>query len=1009
MMEDFDTIREFLIESNENLGRLDQEIVELEKNPTNRELVASIFRTIHTIKGTCGFLGFDKLTGVTHSAENILSQVRDGKRRATNSLISIILESVDATKEILEVIERTAAEGENAYEELKERLHAFSEADEETESNFVSKKGGAAQLPGASAQNTNPQTSAGKLPSENITTAVPAAQSEDEIDLETSILMKALLGEDVAAEDDVPLPVSVESKAIEQVKPQPPPVQLKPEVAAEVSAHAEVQVSEEPEPELPMSEQKRNPEVVASVSEAVEEAAQIVESVPAQPLAPNAAAPVKESASPTVAAAAAGAGTADAADRGGPSKNNAVLDTTIRVDVGLLDKLMNLVGELVLARNQVLQFTARLEAGTFNATSQRLNLITSELQESVMKTRMQPIGIVWGKFPRVVRDLAAECGKYIHLTMDGAETELDRTIIEAIKDPLTHIVRNSCDHGIERPEERIKKGKTATGRLTLRAFHEGGHVNIEISDDGGGINPEKVKGKAVQKGLLSAEQAQRLTEREAINLIFLPGFSTAEKVSNISGRGVGMDVVKTNIERIGGVVDLASTEGHGTTIKIKIPLTLAIIPGLVITGAGQRFVIPQVSLFELIRLEGEAGMRQIERIHGTPVYRRRGKLLPLTFLNEILRVPGNKTESDVVNIVDLQAEDSEFGLVVDGINDTQEIVVKPLGKRLKGLSMYSGATIMGDGKVALILDVLGIAQRSGVLRESREVRATNKDKKQDQTTKDRQTLLLFSAGRFERLAVPLSLVARLEEIPTAQVEHAAGRMVVQYRGQILPLVSLAAQLDPGADTTLPKGQNVQVVVFSNGDRLIGLVVDLILDIVEEHVTLRKSSETFGLMGSAVVGQKVTDFVDLHEIIANSGEKWAAGQKNAAGGSTVMIVEKSPFARAHLRSSLEMAGYRVVEASGFQDAVDKLSREKVRIVAASPDLSELAQHVKGNPKLAHIRMLGLLAEGSTQGKHLDTELFEDFQMKFDRKAMLNSLERLAEAVEQSEQELAGISR
>ncbi len=1003
-MEDFDTIREFLIESNENLGRLDQEIVELEKDPNNRELVASIFRTIHTIKGTCGFLGFDKLTGVNHSAENILSQVRDGKRRVTNNLISIVLESVDATKEILEVIDRTSSEGENAFDDLKQRLHAFSESTEEAEGNFVRQKTQIAEVPVEEPVAQTPaEIQTPEVPPSEAAPRLDLTENDDGIDSETAILLKALLGEQNEEQELAALETASAPKATQGPVAEPHSATVIQTAEAKTQTPNGVQPA--PIIETTMSEQNPIPESSASSNEVSSNQVASAPPKPVQPIAPPAAA-AQPAPPPPLKAAAAAAG-AEGGDRAGGTKNNAVLDSTIRVDVGLLDKLMNLVGELVLARNQVLQFTAKLEAGTFNATSQRLNLITSELQESVMKTRMQPIGIVWGKFPRVVRDLAAECGKYIHLNMDGAETELDRTIIEAIKDPLTHIVRNSCDHGIERPDERVKKGKTATGRLLLRAFHEGGHVNIEISDDGAGINPDKVKAKAIQKGLLSAEQAQRLTEREAINLIFLPGFSTAEKISNISGRGVGMDVVKTNIERIGGVVDLASTEGQGTTIKIKIPLTLAIIPGLVVTGAGQRFVIPQVSLFELIRLEGENGLRQIERIHGTPVYRRRGKLLPLTFLNEILKVPARNSESDVVNIVVLQAEDSEFGLVVDGINDTQEIVVKPLGKRLKGLSMYSGATIMGDGKVALILDVLGIAQRSGVLRESREVRAANKEKKQDQSTKDKQTMLLFSAGRFERLAVPLSLVARLEEIPSGDVEHAAGRMVVQYRGQILPLVSLAGQLDPGADTNLPPGQNVQVVVFSNGGRLIGLVVDRILDIVEEHVTVRKSSETFGLMGSAVVGQKVTDFVDLHEIIANTGEKWAAGQKNLLAGATVMVVEKSPFARAHLRSSLEMAGYRVVEASGFQEAVDKLSREKVRIVAASPEFIEVAQHVRGNPKLAHIRLLGLLADSSEQAKHLDSQWFEDFQLKFDRKAMLGSLERLAEAVEQSERELAGV--
>jgi two-component system chemotaxis sensor kinase CheA len=967
-MEDLDTIKEFLIESNENLGRLDQEIVELEKDPTNRDLVASIFRTIHTIKGTCGFLGFDKLTGVTHLAESILSQVREGKRKATNQLISIVLEAVDAIREILEVIERTNVEGDNWYDELKGRLNSFAEADEQTEGLYVAKRSQA-----------KPSTEAAAGGSEK--EARPAPQPESDIDLDTSILLKLAMRQGFA-------PPAV------PVLPDPTPV----------AGPAEKQDTTSPpvEQESSMSQQNQSDELAVGAEETT-----LVETASAkQPERGDAAGAGAEEPAPKAAAAAAGA---EGGERAAPAKTGAVLDSTIRVDVGLLDKLMNLVGELVLARNQVLQFTARLEAGTFNATSQRLNLITSELQESVMKTRMQPIGIVWGKFPRVVRDLAAECGKYIQLTMDGAETELDRTIIEAIKDPLTHLVRNSCDHGIERPEERVKRGKTATGRLSLRAFHEGGHVNIEISDDGGGINPERVKAKALQKGLISAEQGGRLTDREAMNLIFLPGFSTAEKISNISGRGVGMDVVKTNIERIGGVVDLTSGEGRGTTIKIKIPLTLAIIPGLVVTSAGERFVIPQVSLFELIRLEGESGLRQIERIHGTPVYRRRGKLLPLTFLNEILRSPARSGDSDVVNIVVLQAEESEFGLVVDTINDTQEIVVKPLGKRLKGLSMYSGATIMGDGKVALILDVLGIAQRSGVLREARSAMSSDKEKTAEPAGKDRQTLLLFSVAHFERLAVPLSLVARLEEIPLSQIEQAAGRMVVQYRGEILPLISLAAQLSPGQDSGLSAQQNVQVVVFNNGDRLIGLIVDRIVDIVEEQVTVRKSSDTFGLMGSAVVGDKVTDFVDLHEIITNSGEKWAAGQKGRAGRSTVLVAEESSFARAHLRSSLEMAGYRVVEAAGFQEAVEKLSREKVRIVAASLHFAELARHVKDNPKLAHIPVLGLLAESGQRAKQVDASLFEDFQMKFDRKAMLDSLERLAAAVEQSQQELADATR
>lgn len=835
-MDDLEIIKEFLIESNENLSRLDREIVELETDPENQGLVASIFRTVHTIKGTCGFFGFEKLTAITHNVENILSQVRDGKRPATPKLINVILEAIDGVKEILRHVEAAGSEGGSSFVELTKRLEIFA------------------------ASETGP--------------------------------------EDIAAV------------------------------------------------------------VTIETSEKTEAA------------------------------------------------KGAAADSTIRVDVGLLDKLMNLVGELVLARNQVLQSTICQRDGAFHATSQRLNLITSELQASVMKTRMQPIGSIWGKFPRVVRDLANGCGKKIHLTLEGADTELDRTIIEAIKDPLTHILRNSCDHGIERIETRVKNGKPAVGRLSLRAFHEDGRVNIEVSDDGAGIHPEKITAKAIQRGLISADQAARMSGRDAIHLIFAPGFSTAETVSNISGRGVGMDVVKTNIERIGGVVDLVSHPGRGTAVKLKIPLTLAIIPGLVVTSGRECFVIPQASLLELIRLEGEMGLKQIERIQGTPVYRRRGKLLPLSFLNEIFEMPASPSPDEVINIVVLQAEDREFGLVVDFINDTQEIVVKPLSKYLKGLNLYSGATIMGDGKIALILDVLGIAQRSGVMGESANALSDVQHGQSPPVPQNRENLLLFRAGRFERLAVPLNLVARLEEIPRDQIEHAAARMVVQYRGQILPLVPLASQLGSMTADALPPGETVPVVVFGRGERLIGVIVDRILDIVEEQVSMHKSSETPGLLGSAVVGQKVTDFIDLHEIIARSGEDWAGASGTSARGLTVLIAEASAFARTHLRSSLEMAGYRIVEAAGFQEAVEKLAHERVRIVVASTEIAGLAEYIKNNVEFAHIPILGMtpdLLQTERTGK--PDYLFEELPMKFDRKAMLSSLRRLSTAIEDSTRELA----
>ncbi len=710
-MNDQDIIREFLVESHENLSRLDQELVELELRPQDTALLASIFRTIHTIKGTCGFFAFSTLERITHEAENLLSQLRDGKRKLTMKLTSLILETVDATRKVLAAIEASGEEGVERFEDLAARLR--------------------------------------------LAAASPAEEDE-----------------------------------------------------SSASGHAPVAESQ-----------------ILTAPAAANE--------PARPEASG-------------------------------TKPSAAVDANIRVGVGLLDKLMDLVGELVLTRNQILQFNTEREDPALNATSQRLNLITSELQEGVMKTRMQPIGTVWNVLPRVVRDMSVAMGKQIRLDIDGADTELDRTIIEAIRDPLVHLVRNACDHGVEAPEVRARAGKPVQGRLTLRAYHEGGQVNIEINDDGAGIDVARVKQKAIEKGLLRPELAAKLSDRESFSLVFQPGFSTAQTVTNVSGRGVGMDVVKSNIEKIGGTVDVLSRIGEGTTVKLKIPLTLAIIPGLVISSGGERFVIPQVSLLELVRLDGDSSEKRIERVNGTPVYRRRGSLLPVAYLNRVLDLD-SAARSDAASMVVLQAEDRQFGLVVDGINDTQEIVVKPLGKQLKGLTVYAGATIMGDGRVALILDVLGIGQSAGVLTESREQsRAVAEQKIQAQD--EQQRLLLFKVGSFDRLAVPLSLVARLEEFPRSSIERAGGCEVVQYRNRILPLVSLRDVLEPGADARGAVPDSAQVVVFNDGDRSIGLVVDQILDVAEEAVTVRQNTRRKGLLGSAVVGKRVTDLLDIGEVV-----------------------------------------------------------------------------------------------------------------------------------------------
>ncbi|KTD32380.1 chemotaxis histidine kinase [Legionella moravica] len=552
------------------------------------------------------------------------------------------------------------------------------------------------------------------------------------------------------------------------------------------------------------------------------------------------------------------------------SKVPNLADSTIRINVELLDQLMNLVGELVLSRNQILQFISMDSDTSFISVSQRLNLITSELQEGVMKTRMQPIGNVWGKFPRVIRDLATSCQKKVTLQMFGKETELDKTLIEAIKDPLTHIVRNSVDHGIEKPEVRKALGKPEEGTLSLKAYHEGGHVNIEITDDGGGISSEKVKEKALAKGLITKEQASRMSERDALYLIFLPGLSTAEKVTNVSGRGVGMDVVRTNIERINGTIDIQSKVGESTTIKVKIPLTLAIIPALIVTCDSNRYAIPQVNLLELVRLECTQIKQDIKFIKDTPVYKLRGKLLPLVYLAKELELPHMsqlKEIHDSINIVVLQAGETHFGLIVDNINDTQEIVVKPLSKLLKNVTAFAGATIMGDGKISLILDVMGLARKAGLLPNNMQSKKIPHQRQEAAESGQKQTLLLLRSGSQSLMAVPLSKVDRIEEFYESSIETAGKQEVVQYRNSIMPLVRLDQFID-GHSNASEKREKVQVIVYSRSQRNFGLIVDHVYDIVEGTFVLDKQITRKGVSGTAVVENKVTEILDVENIICS---------------------------------------------------------------------------------------------------------------------------------------------
>lgn len=761
MIELDELVHDFLIESCENLDRIDRDLVVLEKSPGDLSIVAGVFRSIHSIKGACGFLGFTRLESVSHVGENLLSKLRTGELSVTEEITSSLLSLVDAVRSMLGDIEKTGKDGSNEYSELVAELSRLQ-----------------------ALENSHQAQSPVEPVANNDTQPIESSASEPKVNAK---------------------PVS--SVACEPVVP-------------ELVAAGEVLRTDSPA-------ESAKPAAVSSAS--------------------------------------------------GESKSPSAADNNIRVDVGLLDKLMNLVGELVLARNQILQVSATLENPTLIATTQRLNLITTELQEGVMKTRMQPIGNIWSKLPRVVRDLALSCGKQVRVEMEGAETELDKTIIEAIKDPLTHIVRNSVDHGIESPEVRIARGKTAEGRLSLRAYHESGQVILEINDDGNGIDGKRVKAKAVERGLLTQEQADKLPDREAIYLIFLPGFSTAEKITNVSGRGVGMDVVKTNIERIGGLVDIQSNLGFGSTIRIRIPLTLAIIPALMVSCEGNRFAIPQVSLLELLRVEPEDSSTKIEWVNGTPVIRLRGDLLPLVSLGQELKLCSQeKAFQSGINVVVLQADDRQFGLVIDEIQDTGEIVVKPLSKRLKSIPVYAGATILGDGQVALILDVMQLAQRANIVSESRNANTSDVDTASDVDTHSAKTqsLLVFESSDGQACAVQLSSLTRLEEVERANLETSGGQTVIQYRDQIMPLIDMSLALGGCSIASSGDEPTTQVLVYGGEGKAIGLMVHRISDIVHEELKIISSSTRPGIAYTAVVQGRVTEIIDVCQLIQNYAHEFS---------------------------------------------------------------------------------------------------------------------------------------
>ncbi len=856
-----DLLREFLTETNESLDVVDVELVRFEQEPNNAKILDNIFRLVHTIKGTCGFLGLPRLEALAHAAETLMGKFRDGMP-VTVDAVSLVLSTIDRLKDILGGLEQNQQEPDGADGDLIGELERLA-------------VGAAADARGA-------KSTAGSLTYQVLERALrPGEVSLDELERafrETAIERPAVTDGKVAR----------------------------------------------PERRLAAEDEERVESKVASQS--------------------------------------------------------------IRVNVDALETLMTMVSELVLTRNQLLEIVRRHEDSEFKVPLQRLSSVTAELQEGVMKTRMQPIGNAWQKLPRVIRDLAAELGKEIELDMHGADTELDRQVLDLIKDPLTHMVRNSADHGLETPDVRRAANKPEKGTIRLSAYHQGGYIIIEISDDGRGLNTDKIRRKAVELGLASEAEAEKMSETQVHKFIFAAGFSTAAQITSVSGRGVGMDVVRNNIDQIGGTIDVKSVPGEGSSFTIKIPLTLAIVSALIVEAGGERFAIPQLSVVELVRAQANSEHR-IERIKDTPVLRLRNKLLPLIHLRRLLAIGEGDAEPENGFIVVTQVGSQTFGVVVDGVFHTEEIVVKPMSTKLRHISMFSGNTILGDGAVIMIIDPNGIAQTVGAAPAVAE-----SEQQRDAKTEKMVSLLVFRAGSPQPKAVPLSLVTRLEEIDCRKIELSNGRHLVQYRGQLMPLVRVNDEVRVRTEGTQP------LLVFSDSGRSMGLVVDEIVDIVEDTLDIEVGSDAPGLIGCAVIKGQATEIIDVGHFLPLAYADWFRRKEMSTQALTrsLLLVDDSAFFRNMLSPVLKAAGYEVTAVAAPSEALALIKKGGRYDVVVSdiemPGMNgfELAEAIRGERgtaipiiALSSITSPAALERGRQAG-------FKDFVAKFDRQGLIAAL-------------------
>ena len=886
-----DLLREFLTETSESLDTVDNQLVRFEQEPNNAKILDNIFRLVHTIKGTCGFLGLPRLEALAHAGETLMGKFRDGMP-VTADAVSLILASIDRIKEILAGLEATEAEPSGDDQDLIVQLHDMVDR-------------------GMAALAEVPASAAAEPVS-------PAAPPVTEGTLVPQILERPLRPGEVSLDE---LERAFRETAIEVVPPPPKPV----------SPVATVQETK-PAARKPASVEPETPD----------------------------------------------------ADR--------IANQSIRVNVETLEHLMTMVSELVLTRNQLMEISRRHEDTEFKVPLQRLSNVTAELQEGVMKTRMQPIGNAWQKLPRIVRDLSGELGKQIELEMHGADTELDRQVLDLIKDPLTHMVRNSADHGLETPAERAAAGKPEQGTIRLSAYHEGGHIIICIADNGRGLNTEKIKAKAVANGLVTEADLEKMTEAQIHKFIFAPGFSTAAAVTSVSGRGVGMDVVRTNIDQIGGTIDVKSVSGEGSSVTIKIPLTLAIVSALIVEAAGDRFGIPQLAVVELVRARANSEHR-IERIKDTAVLRLRNKLLPLVHLKKLLKIEdGSSSDPENGFIVVTQVGSQTFGIVVDGVFHTEEIVVKPMSTKLRHIDMFSGNTILGDGAVIMIIDPNGIARALGTsVSAAHEIADENNATRAggaDQTT----SLLVFRAGSPQPKAVPLGLVTRLEEIASDKIELSNGRYMVQYRDQLMPLVQMEG-VKVGAAGAQP------ILVFADDGRSMGFVVDEIIDIVEERLNIEVAGGQDGILGSAVIKGQATEVIDVGHFLPMAFADWFSRKemRPSSTAQSVLLVDDSAFFRNMLTPVLKAAGYRVRVAPSAEEGLAALrSGQAFDVVLTDiemPDMNgfEFAETIRADQHLNSLPIIALssmISPAAIERGRLAG--FHDYVAKFDRPGLIAAL-------------------